>query len=260
VAAIGGTSLLETFRTLDPAIKDSLADIDKPMLLALATLTLAEDLAGRPYLSSEHIVAALEAAGIALNHSQVSNALSRAGNKVSRKTENEERYYRAMIPGRRLVEPILSIGPIHLTRVEAGKPRSARRHLAELLGSLSGTVRICDPWYGLRTLDALAMLPLKCTVRFLTSQTNEKRTSLAGPIADFKREHPNVEMRATSLPSPLHDRYVLTSDELLLLGQGIKDVGNKESFIVGISSSFAADLLKETEASFDSTWSRATAL
>ena len=260
MATVGGPSLLETFRNLDPTIKDSLADIDQPMLLALATLTLAEDLAGRPYLSSEHIVAALEAAGIAVKRAQISNALSRAGNKVSRKIENEERYYRAMIPGRRLVEPILSIGPIHLARIEAGRPRSARKHLTELLASLSGTVRICDPWYGLRSLDALAMLPAKCDVRFLTSQTNEKAVSLAGPVADFKREHPNVELRVTSLPSPLHDRYVLTADELLLLGQGVKDIGNKESFIVGISSDYAADLLQETLTSFDSNWSKATTL
>jgi hypothetical protein len=245
---------------LDPAIKDSLADIDQPMLLALATLTLAEDLAGRPYLSSEHIVAALEAAGIAVKRSQVSNALSRAGNKVSRKIENEERYYRAMIPGRRLVQPILSVGPIHLARIEAGRPRSARKHLAELLGGLAGTVRVCDPWYGVRSLEALAMFPPKCGVRFLTSQTREKTTALAGPITDFKREHPNVELRLTPLPSPLHDRYVLTNDELLILGQGIKDIGNKESFIVGVSSAYAADLLHDTRSTFDANWSKASPL
>jgi len=174
--------------------------------------------------------------------------------------EGGERHYRVMIPGRRLVEPMLSVGPIHLARIEAGFPRKARKHLAELVGPLSGIIRICDPWYGLRSLDALAMISQKAEARFLTSQTGEKAASLAGPLSDFKREHPFVSLRLIAPPAPFHDRYILTPNELLLLGQGLKDIGNKESFIVGISAAYAKDLLDETSNSFDVNWSKATVL
>ncbi len=156
------SSLLTVFESFDGSIKASLADIRKPLLLSLGALALAEDRASRKYLSAEHIVAALEAAGVAVKKSAIVNALSRAGAQVSRKTIEGETHYRIMTQGRRNIEPLLGLGPIHVARIEGGKPRSARQNLAEILGSFKCTVRICDPYYGIRSLDAPSLMIACC--------------------------------------------------------------------------------------------------
>jgi len=253
-------SLLSTFSSLDLAIKYALAEIDQPLLLSLAALTLAQDFAKRDYLSAEHIVAVLEAAGVAIKHTQVKGALSRAGAKVSRKVIDDEVHYRIMTSGRRLIEPLLGLGPIQVVYIKSGMPATARKHLGDILSSLAGDIRICDPYFGLRSLESISEIPISSNVRFLSSHTSERAPVLSGPLTDFKRERPNVEIRLLPPPNILHDRYILALDNLYILGQGIKDIGDKESFIVTISSSYAADLLKDLEVRFDALWITSTTI
>jgi hypothetical protein len=254
-------SLLDVFGSLEISTRQTLADIKSPLILGLATLAIAESKANRLYMSTEHIVAALEAAGVAIKKNQISKAFARAGNKISRQTQEGETHYRLMTRGRREVSFLFeSQGEINVSYVEGGKPRTARKMLADIFETLSGDIRVCDPYYGLRTLDALEMIPASCSVKFLTAQTTEKPIKLAGAITDFKRERPRIELRIYPDPKSLHDRYVLSSNLLLILGHGIKDIGNKESFVVSISSEYAGDLLKSLEKTFEERWTISTTL
>jgi hypothetical protein len=254
------TSLLKVFEDLDESTKQSLADIKSPLILGLATLLISDEQAQRPYLSAEHIIAALEASGVAIKRTQITNAFSKAGDRISRKLTDGEIHYRIMTSGRRQVEPFLHSGAISVLYVHGGKPRTARKILSDLLNPLSGEVRVCDPYYGIRTLDALEMLPISCTVRFLTAQTTENPIRLSGAISDFKRENPQIELRKFPDSKTLHDRYALSQDTLLILGHGIKDIGNKESFVVCVSSEYAKDLIESLIMTFDDRWKIATIL
>ncbi len=111
---------------------------------------------------------------------------------------------------------------------------------------------------GLDTLDALDYIPVKSNVKFLSSQTSESTVKLNGAISDFKREHPNSEFRLFPDPKTLHDRYILSGDSLLLLGHGIKDIGNEKSFIIGISADYAEDVIKGIKEAFDERWKRSS--
>ncbi|NOH02218.1 MAG: hypothetical protein HND47_09805 [Chloroflexi bacterium] len=254
-------SLLDVFENLEEPTKQLLADVKSPLTLGLATLALAESKAKRPYMSAEHIVAALEAAGVAIKQTQIGKAFARAGNKISRKVIDGETCYRIMTSGQREVKGLFeSQGEISVSYVEGGKPRTARKLLADMLSSLSGEIKVCDPYYGLRTLDALEMIPVNCSVKFLTAQTTEKPIKLSGAISDFKKEHPKTELRVFPDPKSLHDRYILSSDFLLILGHGIKDIGNKESFVVSISNDYAGDLLDSLEKTFEDRWAVSTIL
>lgn len=253
-------SLLKVFEDLDGSTKQSLADIKSPLILGLATLHISDEQAQRPYLSAEHIIAALEASGIAIKRTQIVKAFSKAGDRISRKSINREMLYRIMTSGRRQIEPYFHSGDISVLYVHGGKPRTARKILSELLIPLSGEISVCDPYYGIRTLDALEMIPSICKVRFLTAQTTENPSRLSGAIADFKREHPQTEIRKFPDEKTLHDRYVLSQDTLLILGHGIKDIGNKESFVVCVSSEYAKDLIESLIMTFDDRWKIATAL
>jgi len=251
-------SLLDTFRTLDQVTKDVLADIDSPLLLSFATLSIAQNVGEHDRLSSEHIVASLEAAGVFIRKQSVSKALSRAGGRVSAaKGPDGDTFYRLMTKGEREIAPLLGGGELSVVRVDGTTPRTARQRLGEVLSGLKGPVRVCDPYYGMRTLDSLDHFPKSTSVRFLTAKTSEAGRKLSGALRDFKKERPKMEFRTTSAHA-LHDRYVLTKDVLLILGHGLKDIGGKESFMICLGSAHVADLMKEMATSFDSRWKLAT--
>lgn len=254
-------SLLQMFASLDKNIKEALADLTSPRHLSLATLLVAEERCGVSKLTAEHITACLEAAGVAVRRLSVARALANArGAIAASRNQDGETEYKLMIRGRREIEPALGGGRVTVVRIESNQPRSARLKLREILSQLSGIVRICDPYYGIRTLDSLDLVPPVCHIRFLTAHTNEKRRQLQGALADFKRERPNFEVRLVPANAGIHDRYILTSSELLILGHGLKDVGGKESFIIRLHATLVSDLVKETVRAFDARWNSGTPL
>ena len=254
-------SLLDTFASLNEGTKTALADEDSPLVLALAALDIASTEAGVERLSAEHIVACLEAAGVAVSKTSISKALARAGRRISMsKGEYSDSLYRLMTKGKQEIETRLGGELMSVVRIEGGQPRTARRRLGDALADLTGTVRVCDPYYGVRTLDSLDHLPKGAPVRFLTAKTSEPALKIQGAIRDFVKERPNTEFRIAAQPADLHDRYVLTSESLLLLGHGLKDIGGKESFMVRLDRSLAPDLLAELTKVFDARWQAGTAL
>jgi len=255
-------SLLETFSSLDVTLKHNFADITSPRLLAFATLEIAETQCGVSRLSAEHIVACLEAAGVAVKRLSVKRALAAATGYISSAKENldDDVIYKLMTKGKREIENLLGGGKLSVVRIEKDQPRTARLELGEVFKGLSGTVRLCDPYYGVRTLDLLDYLPKQTRVRFLTSHTNEPKRQLDGAMNDFKREKPNVEFRVVGKGAGLHDRYVVTDLQIMILGHGLKDIGGKESFVIRLDKELVPDLINETIAAFDLKWNAGTAL
>lgn len=254
-------SLLQTFRDLDGNLKHALADLDSPLLLAFAALSIAGKQCSVERMSAEHIIACLEAAGVSVKKNSVSRALARAGNRVSAaKDEDGEVHYRLMTRGEREIMPHLDGGGISLVRIDGSGPRTARSHLGDILSTLRGTIRVCDPYYGVRTFDSLDHIAKSCKVRFLTSKTNEAGRKLRGALQDFRRERKQVDFRLAPSSAALHDRYVLSTDQLLIVGHGLKDVGAKESFIIQLDKKWAQSLIADTRKSFDAKWQAATPL
>lgn len=253
------TSLLQTFEALDQASKEALADLSSPRHLSLAALLLANDKCRVSKLTAEHITACLEAAGVAVSRISVSRALANARGAVATSKNLEgETQYRLMIKGRREIEPILGSDRVVVVRIEANQPRTARLRLRDILTKVRGTVRVCDPYFGLRTLDSLDMLPAQCHIKMLTAKTNESAGKLKGALADFTRERPQSEFRLVGNKAGIHDRYVVTTSRLLILGHGLKDIGGKESFIISIDVSLAGDIVADTIRSFECHWTNAT--
>lgn len=247
--------VVAAFEGLDPAVKEALADIDGPMKLGFAALALAEGQTDYKTLSATTISDALGAAGVAASREQIRRAFNKAGDRIKVNKKSEGTYYQLMIKGRREVEHLIQPGPLAVSYIEAGKPRTARMFLKGIFDDLSGKVRISDPYYGERSLDSLAMVPKACTVQLLTAKASGNATTLPRALRDFKRENPNVEIRRFPDPKKLHDRYILAGGDLLILGHGIKDIGEKESFVISISKSHAADLIADMESTFDTRWS-----
>src|SRR3990170_4719681 len=114
--------LLETFKALDQTKREALANLESPLELGLATLVLAADIAKVDHLSIGEMVEALDVAGVALQEKRLGRALSRAGNRVGRKSSSGEITYKVMLVGRRQVEPLLETGSVTLMYIDGDQP------------------------------------------------------------------------------------------------------------------------------------------
>lgn len=249
--------MIERFREVDEEIKLAMAAEPSKLKLGLCVLTLAQDRFGTDYLTADEIIEALDRLGIAVERSNLLKAFARAGDRIRCVTEAGIKKYKVMTLGRQEVKDILSISGPQVIYIQDGQPRTARMRLAEILADLSGVIRICDPYYGLRSLDVLEMIPYTCETRFLTARTSEKIAKLHRVISDFRKEHPHIEFRVYPRPAELHDRYLIEQSCVWFLGHGIKDIGNKESFIIRIDAQVVSDLIRTLKSSFDQRWSKA---
>ena len=156
-------------------------------------------------------------------------------------------------------QKLLASGPL-VFFVESGKPRTAHMQLSALFGSLEGALRVCDPYYGTGSLSRLDLLTHCSTVLFLTSTPDKKeRDFLPHLLKEFRQQHNNFEFRSYGQKG-LHDRYLLTDDQIILLGHGLKDIGGADSFVIKLDGDVAQDLIQQVRDSFDAKWKLALPL
>lgn len=160
----------------------------------------------------------------------------------------------------RLPKPVKDSTPktgVIVTMVEAGKPRTAYVELQDLLHDLNGIVRVCDPYYGTGTLYRLDLLSRCSEVRFLSRTPDlSEKAILPRAMSEFRKEHPNFFFRR-SLTTDFHDRFVLSDTEIIVLGHGLRDLGNKDSFVIRLPLDLAHDVIEATRNSFEGRWQTA---
>lgn len=124
-----------------------------------------------------------------------------------------------------------------------------------------GELKIVDPYCGERTLDILRDVKNK-TVKFLTRVENlggSQRNRLIRELQDFKSENPKVEFR--NYPhTDIHDRYIISSELLVILGHSIKDLGAKESFAIILNKDRSKNAVEALIENFDRRWKQSSSL
>ena len=65
------------------------------------------------------------------------------------------------------------------------------------------------------------------------------------------RDYPNTD---------IHDRYIVSSDSLVVLGHSIKDLGGKESFAVTLSRDASKNIVEAVIENFDGRWRQSDTL
>ncbi len=251
-------SLEARFRELSPTLKTALSN-QSPLRVGIATLTIAKEECGVEYLSVDEIVQALHDAGVAASPVAIQKAFSRGGNRIASRHLDGVAKYKVMVPGIQEVRSLVSEGNIELVHVEAGQPRTSRKKLSEILSGLVGIVRISDPYFGEHTLDALEAVPEGCQTKFMTARIVGDQAKLKRLTADLQVERPNLEVRLFPDPRKLHDRYVHSDAKLIIVGHGLKDIGNKESFVISVDETVARELIETIRVGFDSKWEDAAA-
>jgi len=144
--------------------------------------------------------------------------------------------------------------------LEAGKPRTAHTELSTIFNELSGELRICDPYYGTGSLARLGLLTHCGPIRFLTRIADRQESAtLPRLLTEFMKEHPQVSFKR-HVNDSIHDRFILSDKEIVLLGHGLKDAGNKESLITRLPRDIIGDMTDALTQSFDQKWAAATVL
>jgi hypothetical protein len=226
----------------------------QPLRQSLWVLQMAADAGLTAPISIDDIQTVLEENEIAVSRIQLLRALSRAGRKVISKSAQGKRTYRIAIPGREYLTGRLD-GTVEVIFVESGHKYSARKTVRDLATSLGGTLRVVDRYYGERSLEILEELARGGRqIRFLTCQTPEKPGKVNKMVHELCREYPSIEVKLLADARAIHDRYVLGDDAFLIVGQGIKDLGHSESFVIRLDRSTGANLIELLKATFDSRW------
>lgn len=147
-------------------------------------------------------------------------------------------------------------GSVELFYFEPNKRFSSKRILSkDILGNLNGDLKIVDPYCSGRTLDVLKETEDR-EVEFLTRLENlepKDRSGFLREIKDFKSEYSNVEFR--SYPHmDIHDRYILSTSFLVILGHGLKDLGSKESFAIVLRKDQNQNIFEALVENFNRRW------
>jgi hypothetical protein len=229
---------------------------DTPLLKCLWALKAGKLSHSYPeFITADTISEILLLADVNLPSLRVHRTLARAGDAVARRGKGKATEFRIVGHGER----ILDKGAGHqgpLTFYVTGKaPWSDRRFVVkEAMKKAAGDVRILDKYFGVESLDFLQDFQRNRRIRFLTSNPSKNLGQLQREVARFKKEFPNSEFKAYPSPHELHDRYLVFDKEVWFVGHGIKNLGEKESFVVILQEPFGKDIRNTLLESFEARW------
>lgn len=128
---------------------------------------------------------------------------------------------------------------------------SGLQQLDAILGGVNGELSICDPYVDDKTLVALTAVPKAVPIKLLTLNISDPQ-QFRRRLQAYDREYGNLEIRGSPTPD-LHDRYMIDSSRMWLLGQSLNGIGKKQTFIVTIGE----DVRAATDRAFRQRWSGA---
>jgi hypothetical protein len=256
--------LVELFKKIDT---NGLPDFNKLTSLldqALWVLFAAKVELTKKRMSANEIASILvEVKEISVKPRGITNAFNKAkGKKVHVYTIDSKMYYEIMNSGKDYLLQKTKMDSIQVHYFEPGRRYTSKAILCEeILSDLKGELKIVDPYCGLSTLDVLLRSKIK-NAKILTCidnlKGNQKDQFLRG-FKDFVSEGSTIELRNYS-SSEIHDRYILSNDQIILLGQSIKDLGSKESFAIVLGKDSFGDIYQNLFTVFDRRWNQAKPL
>jgi hypothetical protein len=152
------------------------------------------------------------------------------------------------------VGEVLASGPDVLF-IEPDTAFTGIRSVESLLGSLTGVVRVVDPYVDGRTLDLLAACTNADEVRLLTANIT-KPVPFQRDMEAFRREHKIPLQVRHVAPGVLHDRYAIDDDGMILFGTSLNGIGKKQTFVIALGP----DIRTLALAAFERDWAAGTSI
>ncbi|WXG40452.1 MAG: hypothetical protein WED07_06495 [Candidatus Freyarchaeum deiterrae] len=250
------------FAEIDASGYPDFYSYEKPLEMGLWILWVAKEELGIRSLTAEQIASIIiDIEEININAKSITLSFNRAGDKIHAYQEGGKVYFEIMKPGKDHLLSQAKEGSIDILYFEPGKRYTSKRILSKnILGSLNGELRIVDPYCGVRTLDILENVKNE-VVRFLTNieKLRNKKSSFLRHLKDFKSERPNIEFRSYTL-GDIHDRYIISSECLVILGYSIQNLGAKESFAIILNKNTCENIVEALIENFDKRWEQSNIL
>ncbi|MDO9183715.1 MAG: hypothetical protein Q7U04_14975 [Bacteriovorax sp.] len=136
--------------------------------------------------------------------------------------------------------------------IESGKPFSAKNiALKEVFSGFVGTVKICDPFVDIYTLDIIFKnIDKKSPVSILTANVIDRPNgTFRRHLEELKQEGFKIEVKIYK-ESTLHDRYMMDDKSFWLSGNSLNHLGKKESFLILLGS----DIYQSMNSVFSNRW------
>lgn len=257
------TEISKRFTEIDTSDFPDFYSYEKPLEKGLWILWVAKERLQIKRLTAEQIASITrDVKEVSIEPKSITNSLNRAGDKVHIYHENGQVYFEIMKPGKDHLISQIKEGSMQIVYFEPDKQYTSKRLLAKnILASLKGELRIVDPYCSERTLDILKDIKNE-HVKFLTRVDNLKekeKTRFIRELRDFKSEKLNIEF-GNYANTDIHDRYIISSDSLVVLGHSIKNLGSKESFAVILSKDTNRNIFEAVTENFDRRWKQSSTL
>lgn len=250
-------NFVEEFKKADTSDFPDFYTYETTLERGLWILLVMKEKLGIRKLGAEQIASVIrDVKEISIDAKSIVNAFNRAGDKVHAYHEGDATIFEIMKPGKEYLLSRIRDGSVQLLYFEPGKRFSSKRILSkDILNGLDGDLKVVDPYYTERTLDILRNI-IDREVKVLTRLENlreKERNQFLREIKDFKSENKNIEFR--SYPNTdIHDRYIISSEFLAILGHSIKDLGSKESFIILLNKDTSRNIVEALNENFDRRW------
>ena len=255
--------ILRRFAEIDMSDFPDFYSYEKPLERGLWILLVAKEKLQIKRLTAEQIAFIIrDIEEVSVDAKSMTNSFNRAGDKVHTYHESGQAYFEIMKPGKAHLISQAKEGSIQVVYFEPDKRYTSKRLLSKnILASLKGELRIVDPYCSERTLDILRDIGNE-HAKFLTRVENLRerdRERFLREIQDFKSEKPNIEFRSC-LNIDIHDRYIISSGSLVVLGHSIKDLGSKESFAITLNRDASKNIVEAITENFDRRWKQSNTL
>lgn len=141
-------------------------------------------------------------------------------------------------------------GESPITFVNPTKAVQSVVKLHDFFSEFKGSVKICDPYFDIITLQHLEAFSSATAIRLLTSSVTDTAT-LRTALSAFASQK-QIEVRKP-VSDVLHDRYIIDSNSMLITGTSLNSFGKKQSFVIKIGQDIRSIVL----ANFDQLWAAA---
>lgn len=257
------TEISKRFAEVDTSDFPDFYSYKKPLEKGLWILWVAKEKSGMKLLTTEQIASIIrDVKEISIDAKSITNSFNRAGDKIHTYQEGGDVYFEIMRPGKDYLTSQVKEGSIEVFYFEPDKRYTSKRRLSKnILDNLKGELKIVDPYCHERTLDVLKDVENRA-VKFLTRVGNlgeKARKQFLRELQDFKSEKPNIEFR-NYLHTDIHDRYIISSEFLIVLGHSIKDLGAKESFAIVLNKDASKNIVEALIENFDRRWKQSSIL
>lgn len=201
---------------------------------------------GAEWLNAVEISTRLADQGIGVHWKRITSLLDSNRELAQRRKSGGRWYYKILKKG---VDRIQKQSPVLL--IEPTKAVQAVSTIQELLKKLTGTVKICDPYVDETIFQFLDSCAPSITIRIL-SKNPKNIPQLKLLLNAHKTQGRNIELKNASV-NVLHDRYIIDSNSMIILGTSFNGLGKKQSFVIRVGP----DIRLISETYFDELWEKA---